>query len=157
VEQGDTLNFEYISKVKIDLDCGDVQITVSGDEQVFTFSSGLGSVILPQFFTLLSSFSSGKNSRGRLNSYGNSDYYNFVKDSSRIRIEYVRHQPGGRDTYVFDLYKFVMAIDKAFSKLIKQLRREGVIPLKTEAIGHPLERNVLDAYKQFSSNLYSGK
>ncbi len=36
--------------IDIDQDDGDVQITVSGDEQVFIFSSGLGSVILPQLF-----------------------------------------------------------------------------------------------------------
>jgi hypothetical protein len=140
---------EYKSKVEIDLDGGDVKITVLGDEQVFTFSSGLGSLILPEFFSLLSSFSSGKNSRGRLNSYGNSDYYIFVRDSARIRIEYVRHHPGGRDNYVFDLYKFVIAFEKAFNKLIKQFRKEGVIPLKNKELSHPLDQNVLDAFVEF--------
>jgi hypothetical protein len=110
-------------------------------------------VILPQLFSLLSSFYSEKDSRARLNSYGTSDYYNFVRDSARIRIDYVRHHSGGRDTFVFDIYKFVIAIDKAFSKLIRRLHREGVFPLKNDEIGHPLDRNVLDSFNQFSSNL----
>jgi hypothetical protein len=50
------LHFEYNSKVIIDLNGGEVLITVSGDQQVFAFSSGLASVILPQFISLLTSF-----------------------------------------------------------------------------------------------------
>jgi hypothetical protein len=157
VKWGVPLSLEYKCLVDIELEGGDVQITVSGDEQIFTLSSGLSPVILPQFFKLLSSFYTGENSRTRLDSYGNADYYNFVRDSARIRIEYVRHQPGGRDTFVFNLYKFVMAIDKAFNKLFKQLRREGIIPLKNEEFGHPLVENVIDAYNEFSSTLNSRK
>lgn len=151
------MSSEYKCLADIELDGGDVQITVSGDKQVFTFSSGLSFVILPQFFALLSSFYSEKNSRSRLDCYGNANYYNFVRDSARIQIEYVRHHPGGRDTFVFNLYKFVMAIDKAFNKLFKQLRREGIIPLKNEEFGHPLGENVIHAYNEFSSILNSQK
>jgi hypothetical protein len=154
---GVPLSSEYKCLADIELDSGDVQITVSGDEQVFTFSSSLGSVILPQFFKLLSSFYTGENSRTRLDSYGNADYYNFVRDSARILIEYVKHHPGGRATFVFNLYKFVIAIDKAFNKLFKQLRREGIIPLKNEEFGHPLAENVINAYNDFSSILNSRK
>ena len=79
-----------------------------------------------------------------------------MRDSSRIRIEYVRHHPGGRDTFIFNLYQFVMAIDKAFNKLFKQLHREGIIPLKNEEFGHPLQ-DVINAYNDFSSILNSRK
>jgi hypothetical protein len=156
VKRGVPLSSEYKCLANIELDVGDVQITISGDEQVFTFSSGLGSVILPHFFKLLSSFYTEENSRTRLDSYGNGDYYNFVRDSSRIRIEYVRHHPGGRDTFIFNLYQFVMAIDKAFNKLFKQLHREGIIPLKNEEFSHPLQ-DVINAYNDFSSILNSRK
>jgi ribosome-associated translation inhibitor RaiA len=151
------LSPEYKCLADIDLVGGNVQISVSGDEQVFTFSSGLGSVIFSQFFKLLSFFYTGENSRTRLDSYGNADYYNFVRDSARIRIEYVRHHPGGRTTFVFNLYKFVTAIDKAFNKLFKQLHKEVNIPLKTEEFGHPLTENVLNPYNDFSSILNSRK
>ena len=73
VKRGVPLSSEYKCLTNIEIDVGDVQITVSGDEQAFTFSSGLGSVILPQFFKLLSSFYTEKNSRTRLDSYGNKE------------------------------------------------------------------------------------
>ncbi|MGG2027991.1 hypothetical protein AB1282_20020 [Gottfriedia sp. S16(2024)] len=141
----------YKGLVEIDLEDGEVNITVSGDEQDFTFSSGLGSVILPQLFLELSSLYNGKSSRVRLSNYGNSDYYNFVRDSNKIRIEQINHQPGGRDIYSFNLYMFVSTIDKAFSKLLRHLHREGILALRFQDEAHPLCKNVLDKYNEFSS------
>ncbi|WP_205753863.1 hypothetical protein, partial [Gottfriedia acidiceleris] len=48
---------------------------------------------------------------------------NFVRNSNNIRIEHIRHQPGGRDISSYNLYMFVSTIDKAFSKLLRQLHR----------------------------------
>ncbi|MGG2028046.1 hypothetical protein AB1282_20305 [Gottfriedia sp. S16(2024)] len=143
----------YKVLVDIDLENGDVQITVSGDYQVFNFISGLSSIILPQLFSELSSLYSGKSSRARLSNYGNGDYYNFIKDSNIIRIENIMKNSGVRNTYHFNLNQFVTAIDKAFSKHLRQLRKEGVLPLKFEEKGHPLEQNVIDKYNDFSSTL----
>ncbi|WP_129692438.1 hypothetical protein [Gottfriedia acidiceleris] len=144
----------YKGLVEIDLDDGEVNITVSGEQQDFTFTSDLGSVILPQLFLALSSLYNGKSSRVRLSNYCNSDYYNFVRNSNNIRIEQIKHQPGGRDFYSFNLYMFVSTIDKAFSKLLRHLHREGILPLRfqdEEDEAHPLCKNVLDKYNEFSS------
>ncbi|WP_088011631.1 hypothetical protein [Gottfriedia acidiceleris] len=147
----------YKGLVEIDLEYGEVNITVSGDQQVFTFTSGLGSVILPQLFLGLSSLYNGNSSRVRLSNYGNSDYYNFVRDSNKIRIDQIRHQPGGRDIYSFNLYMFVTAIDKAFSKLLRQLHREAILPLSFQDDVHPLCQSVIDKFNEFSSIIRKSK
>ena len=46
---------------------------------------------------------------------------------------------------------FVTTIDKAFSKLLRQLHRDGILPLQFQDKGHPLCQDVIDKYNEFSS------
>ncbi|MEM5003979.1 hypothetical protein WKH54_02880 [Priestia megaterium] len=143
----------YKCVVNIDQEYGDIQINVSGDGQIFIFLSDLGSLILPQLFSELSSFYQEKTSRARLESYGNSDFYTLIRDSKKIRIEHVRHHPGGRDIYTFDLKNFVVAIDKGFNKALENLCDKNNFTLKSKEKFHPLGEDVVNAYHHYSQIL----
>ena len=144
------MNSAYKCVVDIDQDDGDIQFTVTGDGQIFILSSGLGSVVLPQFFSGLSSFYLERTSRMRLESYGNSDFYNFIRDSKKIRIEHVRHHPGGRDIYNFNLEKFVTAIDRGFSKVLKNSHDKNKLTVISKEKHPPLGEDVVNAYQHYS-------
>ena len=154
-EWGVPLSTDYNCSIDIEFSGGDIQITVSGDEQTFAFKSGLGFMILPDLFWVLASFYKEEESYAKLECYGNRDYYNFVSDGTSIRIERVGHYPEGTDVYVFNLYKYVTAIDKAFGLYLKQLHREGILQLQIEEMGNPLGPNVMDAYNEFTTVLKS--
>ena len=144
------MNPDYECLANVKLSGGDVWITVSGDEQTFIFSSGLGFVILPNLFSVLTTFYKGESRSAKLDCHGNFDYYNFTIDRTNIRIEHIGHYPEGKTLYTFNLYKYLVAVDKGFREYLEKLHREGILPLQFEEIGHPLGKGVMEAYQKFS-------
>lgn len=54
-----------------------------------------------------------------------------------------------------DTQKYLKAVDRGFKKYLKQLEKEGILPLKTQEFAHPLGDDVLNAFYDFSSILNS--
>ncbi|MFB5089779.1 hypothetical protein PGC35_21820 [Psychrobacillus sp. PGGUH221] len=132
---------------------GDIQFDVSSDTQLFSFKSGIGFVAIPHFLSTLSSLYKGEISEAQLYCHGNSDYYKFTSDSANLFIEHIGHYPEGIFKYKFKLKEYIEAIDTGFKKYLQQLEKEGILPLKTQEIGHPLGDDVLNAFYNFSSLL----
>ncbi|MDQ0242944.1 hypothetical protein J2S09_000480 [Bacillus fengqiuensis] len=147
------MKLNYDCFVDIELEVGDVEVTVSGDEQILRISTGLAAMALPLFFSHLISFYKYEESKVKLENYGNGDYYLFIRDSNHIRIENVRRRPGRREIYTFDFYKFVSAIDQGFKRYFRKMRADGLLPLQQEDDFHPLSKEVLEAYSNFSAIL----
>ncbi len=54
----------------VNLDGGNVKIIISGEDQTFSFISGVGCIGLPQFSGVFSDFYRGKSGKARLDNYG---------------------------------------------------------------------------------------
>jgi len=51
--------------------------------------------------------------------------------------------------------KYIMAVDKGFNKYTQQFYRDGKLPLEFCEMSHPLNKNVIKSYKEFSSLINS--
>ena len=132
---------------------GDIQFDVSSDTQLFSFKSGIGFVAIPHFLSTLSSLYKGEINKAQLVCHGNFDYYKFSSDGATLFIEHIGHYPEGIFKYQFKLKEYIEAIDIGFKKYLQQLEKEGILPLKNQKIGHPLNDDVLNAFYNFSSLL----
>ncbi|WP_433959213.1 hypothetical protein [Cytobacillus horneckiae] len=147
---------EYQCSIDIRLIGGDIQFDVSSDTQFFSFKSGMGFVAIPHFFFTLLQFYKREIKEAHLDCHGNADYYKFSSDGITLFIEYITDYPKEEIyKYQFNLEKYLEAVDRGFKRYLKQLEREGILPLKTQEFAHPLGADVLDAFYDFSSLLNS--
>ncbi|MEH6966404.1 hypothetical protein V7195_18670 [Priestia megaterium] len=140
--------------VDIEIDGGDGEFIIADKDKSLTINIGLAAITLPNLFSNLISLSSGKQTKFKLEQYGSGDYYLFVRDSNRIRIEEVR-KPGGRDTYVFNFFEFLLVLEKGFDKFFAKLRRDGVLPLSDDKDEFmcPINEDVINSFNHFSKSL----
>jgi len=140
--------------VTIDLDGGDGEIIVSDRKQTLIISIGLSAITLRNFFSDLSDLYTYKKTKFKLEHYGSSDYYLFVRDSNMIRIEEVR-KPGGRDVYKFNLRDFLHTFERGFQKFFEKLKKDGMLPLDDgmDDFMYPVNKDVTDPFNSFSKNL----
>jgi len=140
--------------VNIEIDGGDGEFIILDKDKTLTINIGLAAITLPNFFSDLIALSLGKQTKFKLENYGNSDYYLFVRDSNRIRIEEVR-KPGGRDTYIFNFFDFLLVLEKGFNKFFAKLQRDGVLPLSDDKDEFmcPINEDVINSFNRFSQSL----
>ena len=143
----------YKCFIDIGFDGGDIQFDVSDEIQLFSFKSGIGFVAIPHFLSTLSSLYKEEISKAQLDCHGNLDYYKFFSDGANLFIEHIGHYPEGIYKYQFMLKEYMEAIDTGFKKYLQQLEKKGILPLKTQKMGHPLGDDVLNAIYKFSSLL----
>lgn len=150
------MNTNYSCFVEINLTGGDVTIEVDGDGQKFRFLSGVGFVALPNFFFVLSNFYKRDLYEVRLECHGNADYYDFSSDGNSLQIEHTSHYTEqDKYNYYFNLKNYVKAVDKGFYKYLQQFYEDGKFPLEFYEMSHPLNKNVLKAYNEFSALINS--
>jgi hypothetical protein len=150
------MDSNYKCHIDIRLNGGDIRFDVSDNKQLFSFKSGVGFVAIPHFFFTLSQMYKGKIKEAQLDCHGNADYYRFFCDGENLLIEYISHYPQESIyKYQFNLVKYLEAIEKGFKSYLKQLEREGILPLKTQENAHPLSDDVLNAFYEFSLLLKS--
>jgi hypothetical protein len=148
---GISLDTDYKCFVKIMLPGGDVAIEVVGDGQDFCFRSGIGFVALPNFFFVLSNLYKRELNAARLDCHGNFDYYNFSGDGNELNIEHISHYTEQSSyEYNFNLKQYMIAVDQGFYAYLQQLNREGILPLTSNDLSHPLNENVIKYYNDFS-------
>jgi len=140
--------------VTINLDGGDGEIIVSDKNQTLIISIGLAAITLRNFFSDLNALYTYKKTKFKLEHYGSTDYYLFVRDSNVIRIEEVR-KPGGRYIYKFNLMDFLLTFEKGFQKFFAKLRNEGVLPLNhnKDDYMYPVNKDVTNSFDKFSKSL----
>lgn len=138
--------------INIKLDGGDIQFDVSNDEYVFSFKSGLAFMAIPHFLSTLASFYTGSRNEVRIDCHGNFDYFIFSSDGINIWIEHFSHYPTeSRLKYQFVLREYMEAIDQGFNYYLQQLEAEGILPLQSHDLFHPIGNDVLHAYHHFSA------
>jgi len=117
-------------------------------------SIGLAAITLRNFFSDLNALYTYKKTKFKLEHYGSSDYYLFVRDSNVIRIEEVR-KPGGRYIYKFNLMDFLLTFEKGFQKFFAKLRKDGVLPLNHDKDNfmYPVNKDVTNSFDIFSKSL----
>ncbi|MEY9978125.1 hypothetical protein [Lysinibacillus sp. RC79] len=145
------MNSNYKCFIDICFSGGDIRFDVSSDTQLFSFKSGIGFVAIPHFFSTLSSLYKGEISEAKLDCHGNYDYYIFSSGGTNLFIEHISHCPDGIFKYQFKLKEYIEAIYTEFLKYLQQLEKEGILPLKTQGIAHPLGDDVLNVFYDFSS------
>ncbi|MDU9690857.1 hypothetical protein O0Q50_06735 [Priestia aryabhattai] len=64
--------------VNIKIDGGDGEFIILDKDKTLTINIGLAAISLPNFFSNLIALSSGKQTKFKLEHYGNSDYYLFI-------------------------------------------------------------------------------
>jgi hypothetical protein len=129
----------------------DVAIEVVGDGQKFCFQSGIGFVALPNFFLILSNLFKRELKEARLDCHGNADYYNFTIDGNELNIEHISHYTEqSSNKYNFNLNQYMIAVDQGFYTYLQKLNREGVLPLTSDEMSHPLNADVIKYYNDFS-------
>lgn len=142
---------EYQCVPKIDFVGGEIQFDVSSDTQLFSFKSGIGFVTIPNFFSTLLRLYKREIKEAQLDCHGNADYYKFSSDGITLIIEHITDFPQNKIyKYQFNLVDYLKAVDKGFKRYLKQLEKEGILPLKTQEFAHPLGDNVLNAFYDFS-------
>ena len=150
------MNTDYTCFVEINLTGVDVAIEVDGDGQKFRFLSGIGFVALPNFFFVLSNFYKRELFEVRLDCHGNADYYEFTSDGNSLQIEHTSHYTEEEKyNYTFKLKDYIMAVDKGFYKYTQQFYNDLKLPLEFCEMSHPLNKNVIKAYTEFSSIIHS--
>ncbi|MBY0222590.1 hypothetical protein H7J92_09305 [Sporosarcina aquimarina] len=143
----------YNCSIDILFSNGDIQFDVTNGTQLFSFKSGIGFIAIPVFFSTLSSLYKGEISEAELVCHGNYDYYLFSTDGTNLFIEHVSHFPDGVFKYEFNLKKYIAVICTGFQKFLKQLEKEGILPVKSQEFAHPLGDDILNAFNGFSSHL----
>jgi hypothetical protein len=145
------MDFNYKCHIDIRFNGGDIRFDVSDNSQLFSFKSGIGFVAIPHFFFTLSQLYRGEIEEAQLDCYGNADYYRFLCDGENLFIEHTSHYPKDEIfKYQFNLVNYLDAIEKGFKSYLKQLEREGILPLKSQENAHPLGDDVLKAFYEFS-------
>ena len=137
--------------VEIKFTGGDVAIEVIGEGQKFCFLSGIGFVALPNFFYVLSNIYKSEINEKGLDCHGNADYYYLPRHQHELHIEHISHYTE-QDSYKynFNLKKYMVAVDKGFYSYLQELNREGILPLTSHDLSHPLNDNVMKYYNDFS-------
>lgn len=146
------MNTDYRCDISINFTNGDVKIKISGNEQEFSFVSGLGFMALPEFFLALSNLYIKEVTRSKLEYYGNYDYYYFFSDGTSLQVEHINPYTDDILYYIFNLQQYVMSVDKGFSEYLQHHQVEVNLPFNKEDDRlNPLGKTVIKFYKEFSS------
>ncbi|MGE6487151.1 hypothetical protein [Paenisporosarcina sp. NPDC076898] len=145
------MSMDYQCNVDINFTNGDVKIEVTGGEEKFSFISGLGFMALPEYFLVLLNLYKREATTSKVEYYGNWDYYNFSSDGTSLQIEYINPYSDEKSYYIFNLKQYASAVDKAFSTYIKQYRKNGITPFKSEDHINPLGETVIKFFNEFST------
>ncbi|GAB1764323.1 hypothetical protein D0440_13545 [Priestia megaterium] len=64
-------------------------------------------------------------------------------------------KPGGRDTYIFNFFDFLLVLEQGFNKFFAKLRRDGVLPLSDDKDEFmcPINEGVINSFNRFSQSL----
>ncbi len=145
---------DYQSGFDINFNNGDVEIKFSGDGQVIHFKFMIAFYSIPTFFYVLLRLWRGKTNKAELDGFGFAVRYNFTLEETNLLIEHLTADENGKHStynYEFDFNKFVTAIDRGFSDCLQEQYSKGILPLKVEEHSHPLSKQVIEEYKEFSS------
>lgn len=148
----------YTCCFDIDYRSGDVKIKLNGDGHEIEFTFMLGFFSIPWFFSMLLQLWNGKTNKTELDGFGIAVRYYFTVRENHLFIKHLTSDDNGHPTkfhYKFDFKKFVKAVDKGFSDYLEEQFSKGILPLKVEEHSHPLSRQVIEEYNQFSTSIRS--
>jgi DNA-dependent RNA polymerase auxiliary subunit epsilon len=112
----------YTSYLEIS-DCGDVKMIIRDDKQEFEFITGVKDVVLPSFFSNLTSFIKGEIHSFSVDGYDTMTQYKFSRNGNRINILFKKRHT--LKDYEFNVELFMKAIQKAFKAYFRQQRLGG--------------------------------
>lgn len=145
---------EYKSRWDIDFRYGDVEIALNGDGQEIRFTFMIAFFSVPSFFWLLLRLWDRKTDKFDIDGHGFAVQYYFNLLENLLFVEVLTYDENGqpiRCNYEFDFEKFVKAIDRGFAEYLKEQRNNGILPLKREEHSHPLSKQVIEEYEEFSA------
>ena len=145
---------DYQCCFDINLNNDDVEIKFSGDDQVIHFKFMIAFYSIPTFLNILLHLWRGKTNKEELDGFGFPVKYYFTLEETNLLIEHLTDYENGKYStynYNFDFDKFVKAIDRGFSDYLQEQYSKGILPLKVDEHPHPLSKQVIEEYKEFSS------
>lgn len=145
---------QYTCRFDIDYRSGDVEIKLNGDGQDVYFKFMIAFFSIPSFFYVILQLWNGKTNKTEIDGFGFAVSYDLTVEEKNLFIEHFTYNENDQSTtynYKFDFEKFAKALDKGFSEYLQEQRKKGIFPLKVEEHSHPLSKQVIKEYKEFSS------
>ena len=143
---------QYVCRFDIDFRLGDIEIKLNGDGQEVLFKFMIAFFSFPSLLFFLLQLWNGKMNKTEISSFGFAVRYYFTVEDEALLIEHSTYYDGEYITrnYKFNFENFVKAIDKGFSEYLQEQRSKG-IPIGVEEDSHPLSKQVIKEYEEFST------
>ncbi|MEK4245889.1 hypothetical protein MKZ20_11145 [Psychrobacillus sp. FSL K6-2684] len=152
---------QYVCRFDIDFRLGDIEIKLNGDGQEVLFKFMIAFFSFPSLLFFLLQLWNGKMNKTEISSFGFAVRYYFTVEDEDLLIEHstyhelIEHSTYYEGEYITRNYKFnfenfVKAIDKGFSEYLQEQRSKG-IPIGVEEDSHPLSKQVIKEYEEFST------
>ncbi|WP_144512148.1 hypothetical protein [Bacillus sp. FJAT-22090] len=151
---------QYTCRFDIDYRNGDVEIKLNGEGQDIYFKFMIAFVSIPSFFYVLLQLWNGKTNKTEIDGFGFAVIYYLTVEEKSLCIERLTFDENGQPifyNYKFDFERFTKAVDKGFSGYLQEQRNEGILPLKVDEHTHPLSKQVIKEYEEFSTIINEGK
>lgn len=146
---------QYVCRFDIDLRRADIEIKLNGDGQEVLFKFMVAFFSFPSFLFFLLQLWNGKTNKKEIDGFGFAVRYYLTVEDKDLLIEHLTFpdgesvQPITRN-YKFNFEKFAKALDKGFSEYLQEQRSKG-IPIEVEEDSHPLSKQVIKEYEEFST------
>ncbi|MFJ5770157.1 hypothetical protein [Psychrobacillus sp. NPDC093180] len=117
-------------------------------------------VSIPSFFYVLLQLWNGKTNKTEIDGFGFAVRYYLTVEEKNLCIERLTFGENSQPifyNYKFDFERFAKALDKGFSEYLQEQRNKGILPLKVEEHSHPLSKQVIKEYEEFSTIINEGK
>ncbi|MBD7945837.1 hypothetical protein H9650_17150 [Psychrobacillus sp. Sa2BUA9] len=143
---------QYVCRFDIDFRLGDIEIKLNGDGQEVRFKFMIAFFSFPSLLFFLLQLWNGKMNETEISSFGFAVRYYFTVEDEDLLIEHSTYHDDEYITrnYKFNFENFVKAIDKGFSEYLQEQRSKG-IPIGVEEFSHPLSKEVIKEYEEFST------
>lgn len=150
---------QYTCRFDIDYRNRDVEIKLNGDGQDIHFKFMIAFVSIPSFFYVLLQLWNGKTNKTDIDGFGFAVRYYLTVEEKNLYIERLTFENGKPIfyNYKFDFERFAKALVKGFSEYLQEQRSKGILPLKVEEHTHPLSKEVIKEYDEFSTIINEGK
>ncbi|ATP40484.1 hypothetical protein CSE16_10735 [Solibacillus sp. R5-41] len=146
---------QYTCRFDIDFRNGDVEIKLNGEGQDIYFNFKIAFYSIPSFFFVLLHLWNGKTNKTEIDGFGFAVKYYLTVEEKNLCIEHLTYykydQPPITYNYKFDFEKFAKALYKGFSEYLQEQSKKGILPLKVEEPSHPLSKQVIKEYEEFST------
>ena len=130
----------------------DARIKFNGDGQEVEFGFMMPFISVPSLLFFLLQLWNGETNQTEIMSFGFSVRYYFTVEDEDLLIEHSAYHDDEYITrnYKFNFEKFAKALDKGFSEYLQEQRSKG-IPIGVEEFSHPLSKEVIKEYEEFST------